>query len=163
MRRHTSRAGRLSLAVALVGMPLAAAPVAAAEPPSCSVRVDPASGPAGSEFILSGAGYTPTHVTLQKNGGRQTTVELDLGGADPFEIPIGSRSGDEGLWNATVFVDGTGCRATVPFRVTLLSTDVSAGIADPSRDDRLPLALYLLVVGMGFAGGMLLSRRVQLG
>jgi hypothetical protein len=163
MPRHGSRVTQLALVGVVVGLWLAAAPVAAVEPGGCALSVEPRSGPAGSEFTLSGRGYTPTHVTLQKNGGRQTTVELDLGAADPFEIPIGSRTGDEGTWSATVFVEGTDCRATATFRVTLLSTDVVAELVGRSPGARLPLAAYLLVIGMGFGGGMLLSRRVRLG
>ncbi len=146
----------LGAALLLAG---AATSVLAAGPPGCEVRVEPKIGEAGTEFILSGAGYTPTLLTLHKNNGRQTAVELDLDGADPFEIPIGSRPGDEGLWTATVSVEAGECTATVTFRVTLLDTATGDAIR---RGSGLPLGLYVLVGLLGFGGGTLIARRVRL-
>ena len=133
----------------------------AAEPEECSVMVEPAAAPAGSQFRLSGSGFSPTHLTLRAGFGRETTVELQLDGADPFEIPVASSVGDEGAWTATVYVDGTDCQATASFHVTLLSTADEALTRGFSRTV-VPLPVVALLGLLGLGGGALLARRIRL-
>jgi len=140
---------------------MASLPAAAAEPTDCVLNVEPMVGQAGTQFNLSGEGYSPTQLTLQKNDGRETTVELELGGADPFEIPIGSSPGDEGRWRATASIPGTDCSATATFRVTLLDT-AAPPAGRRAGGPNLPLALFALVGLLGFGGGTLIARRLRL-
>jgi hypothetical protein len=151
---------RLAPAAAVVACLLWAASAAAVEPTDCTLEVDPPKGEPGTVFTLSGAGYTPTHLDLVKEGGSLTTVALELGDADPFEIPIGSREGDQGRWTATAYVEGTSCRASATFRVVLPDTAGPLDLLAPSPADSPPLLLYLSIVVVGFASGTLVARRL---
>jgi hypothetical protein len=147
-----------SAATLLAGLLLTSAMSALAS--DCEVSVEPRVAQAGTVFTLRGEGYTPTTLTLQKNDGRQTAVELDLDGADPFEIPIGSNVGDEGRWRATVAVADSDCSATVTFRVTLLDTSTLSDVA--ARGSGLPPLAFVLAAVLGFTGGTLIGRRLRL-
>lgn len=160
MERLVRRLRRLLAAalLALVIVPAGASGVAAQG--ACELSVAPASGPAGTEFTLSGSGYTPDLLTLQREGQQAAQFDLDLGDADPFEIPIRSRAGDEGEWQATVAVTDTECAGTATFRVTLHDTDtIETLLASPAGG--LPPIAYLIVVLGGFAGGLVIARRVR--
>jgi hypothetical protein len=133
----------------------AGAPVVAED--ECVLTVLPAEAAAGGQFVLSGSGYTPEQLILQRGSAEPVTFELSLGDADPFEIPIGSKTGDEGLWQAVVVDSDTDCHAVAHFRVTLQSTDmVDDLLATPAGG--LPIALYLLVIVGGFGAGTLVAR-----
>lgn len=80
---------------------------------------------------------------------------------DPFSIPIGSGPGDEGLWTATVAVEGTSCSASVTFHVTLLDTAIGDALTAVDGGGRVPAVLYLAVLFGGLAGGVLLGRRFR--
>lgn len=160
LARGRRRLARMAtVASLLAGLLLTSALPALAS--DCEVTVEPRAGEAGTVFTLRGVGYTPTTLTLLKNDGRETAVELDLDDADPFEIPIGSRVGDEGTWRATVSVADTDCSATVTFRVTLLDTsslsDVVAG-----RGVGLPPLVFVVAAVLGVIGGTLIGRRLHL-
>lgn len=124
----------------------------------CDVSVEPRKAQAGSEFTLRGSGYTPDTLVLQRSDGEPVTIDLDLGDADPFEIPIGSRTGDEGVWTATVSVSGTECEASTTFRVTLHDT----ATAGDATDAGISPLVYVAVVLGGFGIGTLIGRRVRL-
>jgi hypothetical protein len=129
----------------------------AAQDEQCVLTVEPAEAPAGAQFVLGGTGYTPEQLILERGSAEAVTFDLDLGDADPFEIPIGSKTGDEGLWQAIVVDTDTGCRAGAEFRVTLQPTDmVDDLLATPVGE--LPIALYLLVIVGGFGAGTLIAR-----
>jgi hypothetical protein len=153
------RLGRTAT-VAVVGAALLLGSAMSALASDCEVLVEPRVAQAGTVFTLRGEGYTPTTLTLQKNDGRETAVELELDGADPFEIPIGSNVGDEGRWRATVAVAGTDCSATVSFRVTLLDTSTLSDAA--ARGGGLPPLAFVLAAVLGFTGGTLIGRRLRL-
>jgi len=129
---------------------------------SCEMSVDPTTATAGSVFTLHGAGFTPTELTLQRDGGAASTIPLELGTADPFDIPIGSKDSDVGTWHATATEPGV-CSASTSFVATLSSTDtVAAAAGAPSGgDDRLPLGVYAVVIGLGLAGGVMAAWRIQ--
>jgi hypothetical protein len=147
-----SMASILTLGLLLV---VAVAPAAAQD--ECVLTVEPAEAPAGDQFILSGTGYTPEQLILQRGSAQPVTFDLSLGDADPFEIPIGSKSGDEGLWQAVVIDTDTGCRARAHFRVTLVPTDmVDDLLATPAGG--VPMIAYLLVIAGGFGAGTLIAR-----
>ena len=151
---------RLAPVAAIVACLLWTASAAAVEPTDCTLEVSPAKGEPGTVFTLSGAGYTPTHLDLVKEGGSLTTVALDLGDTDPFEIPIGSREGDQGRWTATAYVDGTDCRASATFRVVLPDTAGPLDLLGLSSTDGPPLLLLLGIVVVGFASGTFVARRL---
>jgi hypothetical protein len=130
--------------------------VAAAE---CALSVEPRAAQAGSEFMLTGSGYTPDKLVLQRGNNDPVEIELDLGDADPFEIPIGSRPGDEGLWRATVSVEGTDCEASATFRVTLKNTDMIDDLMASPAGGGIPPIAYLLVIVGGFGVGAFAARR----
>jgi hypothetical protein len=129
---------------------------------SCELTVDPATATAGSVFTLHGSGFTPTELTLQRDGGATSTIPLDLGTADPFDVPIGSKEGDAGTWHATANEPGV-CSASTSFVATLASTDtaVAAPAMPSAAEDRLPLGVYAIVIGLGLAGGAFAAWRVQ--
>jgi hypothetical protein len=136
-----------------------ASPAAAQE--ECTLDVRPRVAQAGTEFVLSGSGYTPDQLVLQRGSLEPVTIDLDLGNADPFEIPIGSRVGDEGMWTATVSVTGSECEATATFHVTLRNTDLLDGVLAGALGGDLPLVAYLLVIGGGFGIGALAARHLR--
>ena len=133
----------------------AVVPMVAAEP-ECIVTAEPATAPAGSEFILRGSGYTPTQLILQKGDGEPVTIALDLGDDDPFGIPIGSNTGDEGVWTATAENDD--CSAETTFTVTLQNTDAIDDVLGSVGSAPLPTFLAFAVIVGGFAAGMVLGR-----
>lgn len=148
---------RTSLTYALLaGLLLGGSVSSVAAQEDCLLAVEPVEALAGSQFVLIGNGYTPSQLTLQRDTAQPVTFDLDLGDTDPFEIPIGSKSGDEGLWTATVTADD-GCVATTTFRVALPSTDMIDGLLSGSGGSTPP-AVYLLVVLAGFGGGVLVAR-----
>ena len=128
----------------------------------CELTAEPASATAGSVFHLLGTGFTPTELTLQREGGDPTTLPLSLGSADPFDIPIGSKESDAGTWHATANEPGV-CSASTTFVATLANTDTAAetGPAAPADDARPPLGAYLVVIGVGLGGGVLAAWRLN--
>ena len=128
----------------------------------CSLAVEPAEAQAGSEFVLSGSGYTPDVLMLQRGSSDPVTIDLDLADADPFEIPIGSRTGDEGLWTATVTVSGTDCEASAQFRVTLRNTDMIDDLVTSPAGGGIPPIVYLAVILGGFGVGAFAARQLRL-
>lgn len=136
---------------------LAALVPMAAGQSECVLSVEPSSAPAGSEFMLSGSGYTPTRLILQKGDGLPVTIGLQLGTEDPFQIPIGSSSGDEGVWLATAENDD--CSAEATFTVTLQNTDAIDDVLGSVGSAPLPTVFALVVIVGGFAAGMVLGRR----
>ena len=126
----------------------------------CDVSVSPRAAVAGSVFVFTGSGYDPTRLTLQKEGGDAINHELTVGDADPWEVTVRSRVGDEGTWSAS-FEDATlDCTATTEFRVTLSNTD-AIGDALTAATSGAPLALYMSVIVVGFGGGLLIGRRMR--
>ena len=146
----------IALTLALYAAPLV--PSAAAQS-DCQLSVDPQTATAGSEFHLHGSGFTPTQLILQKAGSEPVTIDLDLAGADPFDIPVGSRQGDEGEWTATASLPGT-CSPSVVFTATLQSTDVLDDLLAPTAGGHVSLMLVLLITIAGFAGGAVAARRL---
>ena len=157
MRPH---ARLLVIACAGLAALILAGPVGATEPPTCELDVEPREAPVGSTFQLIGAGYSPTQVVLQQEGGEPVTIELEVTD-DPFSIPVGSGPGDEGMWTATVAVEGTSCSASVTFRVTLHDTAVGDHVAVGGTSEPLGAGLYLAVIVTGLAGGLMLGRRFR--
>ena len=187
MKATWSTIARGGLLLALLLPVLALAPAVTADEHECQLSVEPKRAPAGSDFMLRGSGYTPTRLTLQKEGSDSpVTLDLALNGADPFEIPIGSRRGDEGVWVATAFVPG-GCSETVRYRATapvsataaptvaptavptptetLRPTDGLGDLLGGSSGGSPGLVVYLLtaaaVVVGGFFGGVALGRAIR--
>jgi hypothetical protein len=138
----------------LVGIAAVSFLVPAAAGASCQLTVDPEEATAGSVFQVHGSGFTPTELTLQKNGGEATTFPLNLGTADPFDVPIGSRKSDAGTWTVTASEPGV-CSASATFTATLESTDA---LITAAPDQRQPLGVYALVLGVGLMVGSLAGR-----
>lgn len=128
----------------------------------CTLSVNPAAAQAGSEFVLTGSGYTPDVLSLQRGSSDPVTIELDLDDADPFEIPIGSRPGDEGVWTATVSVSGSDCEASAEFRVTLKNTDMIDDLVASPAGGGIPPIVYLAVILGGFGVGAFAARQLRL-
>src|SRR3990172_156498 len=138
---------------------LSTAPVMAADTGVCVVDVDQPAAAGGSVFTFSGSGFAPTRLELTKDGWSPTVSEIDVGDADPWQLTVQSRTGDEGSWTATFKVDG-GCTVSVQFRVTLASTDLISDFLGDQPTGSAPVAAYMLVIGFGLAGGAFLSRRL---
>lgn len=121
----------------------------------CQLSVDPTMAVAGATFKIHGSGFTPAQLILQREGGQPNTIDLDLKGADPFDIPIGSNKGDEGVWHATASLPGT-CSPSVVFTVTLQQTDTvtdAVALLTTQQNEHLPIGIYILVIAVGFSGG----------
>jgi hypothetical protein len=159
--RTTRLVGATLIVKLVLGLFLLGATSVAAED-ACVLTVEPAEAQAGAEFVLSGSGYKPDQLILQRGTNEPVTIELDLPDADPFEIPIGSSTGDEGPWTATAVVDGTDCRATATFRVTLQNTDMIDDLMGSPSGSGMPLIVYLLVIVGGFGVGALAARHLRL-
>ena len=138
----------------------AGAVLADSTPQTCSVDVDPAVAPSGSVFVFTGPGFEPGRLTLRKVGGEPVVHELSVGDAEPWEVSVRSRVGDEGSWTATFSDSDADCTAIVGFRVTLASTDVVDDIVAATQTSAAPLVLYAAVVVLGFGGGALMGRRL---
>jgi hypothetical protein len=119
---------------------------------SCELTVEPAKATAGSVFHVQGSGFTPTELTLQRDGGKATTFPLDLGSADPFDVPVGSKKSDAGTWHVTASQPGV-CSASTTFVATMESTDSAVLTSTPAPAQRLPASVYFVVIGLGFVGG----------
>ena len=162
MRTRRLVGGSLVTSIVLALFAVVLVQAAAAADAVCTLAVEPKTAVAGSEFHLLGSGFTPTELVLQKDGGQPVTIDLDLGDQDPFDIPIGSRKGDEGTWMATAALPGT-CSATVEFTATLENTDtIDDLLASTTAQGRVPLGLVMLVIAFGVGGGMLAAWRLRL-
>ena len=137
---------------------LSAASAMAAGPQDCEVQVSPRAAPAGSVFVFTGSGLRPTELTLQKQGAEPVSHDLDVGDSGEWEVTTRSRIGDEGTWTANFIDPALTCTASVTFRVTLSSTDLMDDIAAATSTAATPWSLYLAVVAIGFASGMLMGR-----
>ena len=148
---------------ALLGMLTlsAGAVLADSTPTTCSADVAPEVAPSGSVFVFSGTGFQPTRLTLRKVGGEPVVHELAVGDADPWEVTVRSRTGDEGSWTATFSDSDNDCTAIVGFRVTLASTDVVDDVVAAVQAPGAPLLLYAAVIVFGFGGGAFVGRRLN--
>jgi hypothetical protein len=159
---RTRRLVRTSTALVItLALYFAALVQIAAAQSQCTLTVEPKVATAGSEFHLHGSGFTPTQLILQKEGAQPVTVDLDLGDQDPFEIPIGSRKGDEGVWHATAVLPGV-CSASAKFTATLENTDALSDLMlAPAANSHLPLMYVLLVILTGLGGGAFVAWRLN--
>lgn len=147
-RLGIARAAGAAILVALVLQALLLAPSALGQG-ECKLSVAPATGHAGTTFVFSGSGFTPSKLDLSRDGGSATTLDLTLNNADPFQITIKARSGDEGRWTARAYTPG-GCDAQVDFRVTLPSTATDNPTTTPGSSS----STTLLVAGMLIAAAV---------
>lgn len=160
MRTRWLVGGSVVIVMALVLLLVALVQTAAAQS-ECELTIEPETAKAGTVFHLRGNGFTPTQLILQKNGNEAVTSDLELGSQDPFEIPIGSKIGDEGEWSATADLPGT-CSPSVTFTVTLENTDAPYdALARPEPTGRVPLMLVALIIVGGFGGGVVVARRMK--
>src|SRR5687767_5514519 len=143
---------------ALVLVCLLAVQVRAADG-ECVVTADPQAAAGGSVFTFSGSGFQPTHMTLQKDEETPTVSDIDVAGADPWQVTVQSRNGDEGGWTATFDVE-SGCSVTVQFRVTLTDTALITDLLGGTPAGSVPALLLVLVAGFGVGGGLFLARRL---
>ncbi|MEO7118279.1 MAG: hypothetical protein ABIZ34_04835 [Candidatus Limnocylindrales bacterium] len=127
MKRPAGMLLGASLFIAAFAAPALAGPV------DCALSVTPAQGPPGTEFVFAGAGYTPTRLTLHQSGAEARVSELDLHGADPFEIRLIATDEDAGRWRATASIPATECAGEVMFKVTLPPTATIDLAVDDSR------------------------------
>lgn len=158
--------GSIRRSLALIGATLcmvgiSAGSAIAAQPGTCDVHVSPRTAAGGSSFVFSGSGFVPTEMTLHRDGARPISHDLNLGGADPWEATVRSRTGDEGTWTASFSEPALDCTASVEFRVTLVNTDLVDDITAGTTSSMAPVLLYLAVIVFGFSGGVLIGRRVR--
>lgn len=138
--------------VILIGIATLSLFVPAAAGASCEMTVEPKEATAGSVFHVQGSGFTPTEMTLQRDGGKASTVPLNLGTADPFDIPLGSKASDAGTWHVTANEPGV-CSASAKFVASMASTDAASGAVATGPGSRLPAGVYFVVIGLGLIGG----------
>lgn len=152
-----SRLRRLLGSVALAAMLLVpAAGVADAGTTACSMTVDPAAGPPGTQFTFKGSGYIPTEFRLTQ-GSIKRVVAVELNGADPWTYSFVAGDGDVGRWKVVAAVGDTGCQAVVHIRVSLPPTST----LDPSApSDRTPALAALAGMVMVFvvSAGLIFRR-----
>jgi hypothetical protein len=160
-RRTRAAAGAILSGLLIATLGVTGAMAAGDADDGCELSVSPRSGPAGTEFVFTGSGYTPTVLRLTQGDGEPTEIDLDLGDADPFEINVIAREGDEGTWTAEAIVPDTECVGTATITVTLppTTTVVDAATPMPGTDTRTPV----LVVMAGLAAVFVVSSRLLLG
>jgi hypothetical protein len=125
----------------------------------CVVTVDPQAAAGGTVFTFTGSGFAPTQMELQKGKEAPTVNDIDLAGADPWQVTVQSRAGDEGAWTAT-FDEEEGCSVSVQFRVTLSDTDFISDLIGDRPGGSVPALLVLLVAAFGVGGGLFVARRL---
>lgn len=133
MRTRIGRSLALSSSLSLLLLTLAAsAPALAQSGSDCTLSVNPKRGGPGTEFVFSGAGYSPTRIVLKRDGGPSKTVEITPDGTDEFTVRLVAGQNDTGAWRATA-IEPDGCRASVSFRVGLPPTATIGGVDDGMR------------------------------
>jgi hypothetical protein len=132
-----------------------------AQDTECSASVNPRAAVGGSVFVFSGSGYSPTKLSLQKEDDEPINHDLNVGEADPWEVTVRSRVGDEGTWTASFEDPAVPCTATTEFRVTLSNTDAISDAVTAARSGSTPIALYLGVIVVGFGGGLFIGRLMR--
>lgn len=139
---------------------MGASPILAAEPEACSLSVTPSHGPPGTEFIFSGSGYTPTHLTLKQRGSEPRVTELDLKGADPFQIPVVATEAEAGHWTVIASIEGTECAGRASINVILPDTaPLSESPAVDAPAQPVVVVAFGLLGALFIAGAWLLMRR----
>lgn len=159
IRRAGLALGLASLLAALLSVTLAGPAAFAAG--TCTLSVSPASGPPGTQFVFTGSGYTPTKLTLTKDGAKPKVIDLNLGTQDPFTIKIVAANGDVGRWKAAAQVDGSGCVGTASIHVTLPSTATAPATGDTAGDRTAEMAAFAALALVFMAATALLYRRTD--
>lgn len=132
-----SRLRRLLGGVALAAMLLwPASGVAVAGTTACTMTVDPAAGPPGTQFTFKGSGYTPTQFRLTQ-GKTTRVVPANLGAADPWTFSFVAGDTDTGRWKVVAAVGDAGCQAMAQIRVTLPPTSTLDATAPSDRTPAL--------------------------
>ncbi len=121
----------------------------------CELSVTPSTGRAGTEFTFSGSGYSPSKLTLIKEGGAESTV--DVTPMDPFTIKITAQAGDEGEWTARAWIPETECVGEATFTVQLPPTDALTD-ASPGQP-AAPAVVFVVLMGAAVALGAGYSMR----
>jgi hypothetical protein len=161
IRMFSSRLRRLLGSVCLTAMLLVpAAGIANAAGATCSMTVDPASGPPGTQFTFKGSGFTPTEFRLTQ-GTAKKVVAVELNGADPWEYAFVGMDADVGRWKVVAAVDGSGCQAVAHIRVGLPSTSTVLQAATPDKTPALA-ALAGLTIVFVVSTGLVLGRSRKL-
>ncbi len=140
MRRVTAYLILITLALGAGAMPVVAA---AAE--DCSLAVTPTEGPPGTEFVFTGSGYSPTVLTLKQKGSEARVSQLDLGGADPFEIKLLATEAEAGQWTVIASIPGTECAGRATIDVVLPDT---SSATDPTGSQGPDLPMLASLVGL---------------
>ena len=147
-----SRLRRLLGGIALAAMlvwPTGGAALAAGT--DCTMTVDPASGPPGTQFTFNGSAFTPTEFRLTQ-GSVKKVVPVELSGADPWEYSFVAGDADVGKWKVVAADGADGCQATAQIRVTLPPTSTIDPTASPDKLPALAALLGLAVVFVVSAG-----------
>lgn len=139
---------------------MGASPALAAEPESCSLSVTPSKGPPGTQFVFSGSGYTPTQLTLKQRGTKPHAMELDLKGADPFQIPFLATEAEAGRWTVIASIPDTECAGRASINVILPDTaPVAEAPASHAPAQPIVLAAFGILGALFLASAWLLTRR----
>lgn len=155
MRTRIGRSLALVPSLGLLALAISAAPVAAQD--DCSMSVKPKSGGPGTEFVFTGSGFEPSRIVLRQDGGPAKTVSVTPSGSDTFEVRLVAGKGDTGPWKATA-IEPDVCRASVSFSVGLPST----ATVDPSDDGSRGAALagFAALGGLFVAAGVVVLPRL---
>lgn len=147
-----SRLRRLLGGVALAAMLIwPASGVAMAAGSTCSMTVDPASGPPGTLFTFTGNGFSPTQFSLAQ-GKTTRVVPVSLNGADPWTYAFVAGDKDTGRWKVTASAGDGGCQAMSQIRVALPPTSTPDPVAPADRTPATAALAGLVLVFMVSAG-----------
>ena len=147
------RLRRLLGGVALAAMLLwPAGGVAMAAGSTCTMTVDPPSGPPGTSFTFSGSGFTPTQFSLTQKNVATRILTVSLKAADPWTYLFVAGDKDTGRWKVTASAGQGGCQASAQVHVTLPSTATADPLAPADRTPAIAALAAMMLVFVVSAG-----------
>jgi hypothetical protein len=155
MRTRIGRSLVLLPSLGLLALTLVAAPVAAQD--DCTMSVKPKNGGPGTEFVFSGSGFEPSRIVLRQADGPAKTVTVTPSGTGDFEVRLVAGKDDTGAWKAIAIEPGV-CRASVGFSVGLPPTSTIGPSDDGLRG--AALAGFAALGGLFVAAGVVVLPRL---
>ena len=159
---HGKLIARLA-AVTTVLVALGAPGAVAAGEVTCTVSVAPASGVAGTIFMIEGSGFgSPVEITFEKDGVEvrtDTIEELDDPATGGFSLAFEATAGDEGEWSVLAVLPESECGDEATFTVTALPDTARASLSGQPSTPAAPALALLAIAGSAFLLALRLAPR----